>query len=416
MSDKPLSTSIESARRLAVTKQHLAGEVPKRVTKERILSTVRDLCYVQWDPVDAVAPSHLIALWSRLGDFRLGDLDRLLWETRDLLLHWLPIASIVLTEDYPIYASMMKRFPESLSDSWGGQQRRARDFLAAHADLRKRLLTELKKGPRLLSEFPDYVRTKRSADGWSSGSDVSAMLHYLQSTGDVMVVGHRGNQNVWGLSDEFLPAWVDRKELPEGEFERQAAQRSLRALGTATPREIHYYFPRGRYRSLRKTLADLREESVIRRVQVTELGAREERYVHREDVPFLESMHSDGWEPRMTLLAPFDNLICSTARTDRLFGFHYIHENFLPPSKRTFGTFVHPILWGDKLIGRADLLMDKEHEKLKVISVHAEPRAPGGKEVASKIRETVEGLADFLGAREVEYSGRVPVAWKASLH
>jgi uncharacterized protein YcaQ len=126
--------------------------------------------------------------------------------------------------------------------------------------------------------------------------------------------------------------------LPEGEFERQAAQRSLRALGTATPREIHYYFPRGRYRSLRKTLADLREESVIRRVQVTELGAREERYVHREDVPLLESMPSDAWGPRMTLLAPFDNLICSTARTDRLFGFHYIHENFLPPGGRILRT------------------------------------------------------------------------------
>jgi hypothetical protein len=43
-------------------------------------------------------------------------------------------------------------------------------------------------------------------------------------------------------------------------------------------------------------------------------------------------------------------------------GFDYIHENFLPQNKRKFGTFVHPILYGDKLIGGADLHMDRKNE------------------------------------------------------
>ncbi len=416
MSERVLLTSIEAARRLAVTKQHLAGELPRRATREHIVSVVRDLCYVQWDPIDAVAPSHVIALWSRIGSFRRSDLDGLLWDEKRLFLHWFPIASIVLTEDYPLYASMMKRYPESLSNSWGGQMRRARMLLAAHKDLRRKILSELKKkGPLQLSEFEDYIRTKRSEDGWSSGSDISAMLNSLQMSGEVMVVGHRGNKNVWGLPDEFLPDRV-KEELTEDEFERQAAQRAIRALGTASPREIHYYFPRGRYRNLTKTLERLQEDSIIHRVQITELGGRDERYVHEMDVHLLESMRSDAWQPRMTLLAPFDNLICSAARTDRLFGFHYIHENFLPPSKRKFGTFVHPILWGDRLIGRVDPEMDKTNGKLVIHSVHAEPRASAGQEVALKIRETIEHLADFLGATEVEYSPRVPTAWRRALH
>ena len=415
MSETPISTSLESARRLIVTKQRLAGELPRRATTKHILSVVRDLCYVQWDPVDAVAPSHVISFWSRIGNFRLTDLHGLLWETKELFLHWTPIASIVLTEDYPIYASMMERYPESLSDSWGGQKRRARAFLDAHAGLRKRILSELKKGPLQLSEFTDYVRTKRSTDGWSSGSDVSAMLFHLLMSGDAMVVGHRGNQNLWGLSEEFLPTQVARKALTEEEFEHEAAQRAIRALGTATPREIHLYFPRGRYRNLKKTLRGLQEESAIHRVHVKELGARDERYVHDQDVPLLESMSSDAWQPRTTLLAPFDTLINSTGRTDRLFGFHYIHENFLPPNKRKFGTFVHPILWGDRLIGRVDLLMDKKNEKLLVKSVHAEPGAPGDKEVSSKIGDTIRDFAKFLGAKGVVYPARVPAAWKNSL-
>ncbi len=95
-----ISTSLEAARRLAVTKQHLAGSLPPGATRERILSVVQDQCYVQWDPIDVVAPSHVIALWSRVGNFRPSALDGLLWDERKLFLHGNQ-ASIVLTEDYP---------------------------------------------------------------------------------------------------------------------------------------------------------------------------------------------------------------------------------------------------------------------------------------------------------------------------
>jgi hypothetical protein len=45
------------------------------------------------------------------------------------------------------------------------------------------MLGELKKkGPLELTQFQDYVRSKRT-DGWSSGSDVSNMLHYLLVSG-----------------------------------------------------------------------------------------------------------------------------------------------------------------------------------------------------------------------------------------
>jgi uncharacterized protein len=400
-------------RRLTLTKQHLAGRLPARPTRESILSVIRDTCYIQWDPVDAVAPSHVIAFWSRLGNYRLSDLDRLLWEDKKVFLHWTPIASIVLTEDYPIYSSLMRRFPESLSNSWGGNMRRAQKFLAEHKELRRKLLAELKKkGPLQANQFQDYVRGK-SPDGWTSGSDVSNMLFYLLMMGEAMIVGHSGRQNIYGLTDDFLPKWTPRKQLTEEEFEREAAQRALRALGTAFPREIHLHFPRGRYRSLNKTLQDLEEEGKILRVQVEGPGPKGDQFIHALDVPPLESIGSDDWEPRMTLLAPFDNLL--GGRTRRLFGFDYIHENFLPENKRKFGTFVHPILWGDKFIGRADLLMDKENKKLKVISVHAEPGAPGDMETAAKIGETMREFAGFIGAGEVEYSGRVPTAWKSSL-
>ena len=292
--------------------------------------------------------------------------------------------------------------------------RRAKKFLAEHQDLRKKMLVELKKkGPLQGNQFQDYVRSK-SPDGWTSGSAVTNMLFHLMMMGEVIVVGHNGLQNIYDLSAEFLPKWVPRKELSEEEFEREAAQRSLRALGTAFAREIHLYHPRGRYRNLKKTLQSLEEEGKIHRVHVEGLGRKGEQYVHDLDLRLLESIDDEELEPRMTLIAPFDN-ISGPGRMNRLFKFDYIHENFLPANKRKFGTYVHPILWGDKLIGRADLRMDRENEKLNVLSVHAEPGAPG-KEVSSKIAEMMEQFGSFLGAEEVVYTTRLPAAWKNALH
>src|SRR5881397_2297856 len=107
LSEAAISTSLESARRLAVTKQHLAGKTTGSAV-DAILSVIRDLGYVQLDPINTVAPSHVLVLWSRVGNFRLSDLDRLLWDEKKLFEHWSHAASIVLTEDYPLHYSLMR--------------------------------------------------------------------------------------------------------------------------------------------------------------------------------------------------------------------------------------------------------------------------------------------------------------------
>src|SRR5207245_9125332 len=123
------STSLECARRLTVTKQHLAGKLPTGSASEAILSVIRDLGYVQLDPINTVEPSHLLVLWSRVGNFRLSDLDRLLWDEKKVFEHWSHAASIVLSEDYPLHYSLMRRYPESLpSRGEDGGRRRERGW------------------------------------------------------------------------------------------------------------------------------------------------------------------------------------------------------------------------------------------------------------------------------------------------
>ncbi len=409
-----ISISAQTARRLAVTKQHLSGKLPTKPTRDHILSVVRDLTFVQWDPIAVVAPSHVLSLWNRVGDFPLSDLEKLLWDEKKLFLHWVNFAaSLVLTEDYPLYYSMMKRYPESIGKSWGSRKPNTRKFLAEHRELGKSILKQLKKGPLQVNQFKEYKPAK-SPDGWTPGSPVTRMLFHLGMSGEIMVAGHQCNRNIWALAEEFLPKGVEKKEKPEEELERLTVQRAIRALGTASAREINYYFPRGRYQNLKKALDSLEEDSTIHRVRVAGVQEKDERYVHDQDLELLESMRDGAFQPRISLLPPFDNLV-SGGWTKRIFDFDYHLEMFFPQNKRKFGYYVLSILWGDRLIGRIDPVMEKDKRRLLINSVHAEPGAPGDKEVSSKIGEKIARLAEFLGAREVVYTARVPAAWKNSL-
>jgi uncharacterized protein len=416
MTPAPIRTSLRAARRLAVTKQHLSGRRPGRATVERIVETVRDLPYVQWDPVSVVAPSHILSLWARVGSFRVSDLDRLLWTERRLLQHWIPFASIVATDDYPVYSSLMRRYPESLSDSWGTQRAAARAFLAKHGDLRKRVLADLRAGPLQLDQFRDHARTKRVAGDWEPSSAVSEMLWHLLMSGAAMVVGHEGNQNLWGLPEAFLPSWVAREELSEAEADREAAQRALKGLGVATPKEIRHYFIRGCYRDLRSTLETLAADSRIHRVEIEGLPGRDECFVHSDDVALLDELRRDHFSPRVAVLPPFDNMISSQARGKRLFNFDYVREQFLPKEKRRFGMWVLPILRGEEFAGRMDARLDKDTRRLEVLALFAEPGAPKARSVATEIRAELDRLAAFLGADSVAFTSKVPSFWKDGLH
>ncbi len=416
---KTITTTLEKARRLAVAKQHLAGKRPNKPGSDDILGVTRSLGCLQLDPISAVAPSHLIVLWSRLGIFDTSDLDRLLWNQKKLFEYWAHQASIVLMEDYPLHYYLMRGYPDVFLKALGPVWRtRVKNWLSKNSALREYVLAELKqKGPLLSRQFEDKTRAKPRGFGWSSWSDVSRMLFHLFFKGEVMVVGRHGKQKLWDLSERFLPSWVPKTELSEEEVEYEAVQRALRALGTANESEINWQFLRGRYRTLKDSLKRLQADSKIHPIEILDgpVG-KSERYIHSEDIPLLEKLDSGLWEPRVSLLSPFDNLFCDRARTKLLFNFDYTIEIYTPASKRNYGYYVLPILYGDKFIGRMDPLMDRKNGKLIIKAVYAERNAPKDKGVSREIRNSVEQLSEFLGAKEVVYSSKVPKYWQSSLH
>ena len=141
-----------------------------------------------------------------------------------------------------------------------------------------------------------------------------------------------------------------------------------------------------------------------------------EWFIHTADVPLLDRIEAGEFAfERTTLLSPFDNLICDRTRTAKLFNFDFRVEIYTPQHKRKYGYYVLPILHGDRLIGRVDPKMDREHGRLHIHAVHAEHNAPMTRAVARSIRTAIEELATFLGASEIHYTHLVPSGWQRDL-
>ncbi len=398
-----LTLTPSQARHLAVHQQHLSGPRPTD-----LLALVRSLGCLQIDPIRAVERPQYLIPFSRLGPYDPAQLDALVWRDKKLFEYWAHCASLVLTEDYPLHAPMMRAYP------WSG---RTRAWVKDNDKLKRYVLHRLRRDGPLLSRDleengihpKDWVST-----GWTSGRNVSRMLDFLWIGGKIMVAGRDGIQKKWDLAERVLPDWTPRTRLTDSARERVAAQRALRSLGVATPRQINFHFLRGRYPNLPRTLAALEREGTIQKLEIRD-GTHVwpgKWYIHSEDVAL--ATRPTRHAPRTTLLSPFDNLICDRARTELLFDFHYRIEIYVPAAKRQYGYYVLPLLHNDSLIGRVDPTMDRETDTLTINAVYPEKSAP--KDAGPALAQAIAYLATFLGATKINYNRqRVPSMWKRAL-
>jgi hypothetical protein len=391
---------------LAVTKQRLAGPRPAP-TADGIVDLAHELGCLQIDPIRVVEHPHYLIPWSRIGNYERSELEKALWDERRLFHYWAHAASLVPTADYPIHQVMMRRYPAMTSV----HHDRLIDFLEHNKTLRRHILLQLRKrGPLRTSDFKDLSVKNYESTGWNVDRNVDRMLDYLWTKGKIMIAGRAGQQRVWDLAERWLPEWTPKETLTIQQSTRRAVERSIRALGVGAAKDVWQYFTRWRYHDLPAVLAEFQSKKAI--IPVTIDGLKDKWFAHTDDLEQLEALHQGAWEPRTTLLSPFDPLIADRKRLKKLWGFDYTIEIYVPKPKRKYGYYVLPILHGDTLIGRVDPTMDRTTGTLTINAIWAEPTAPKDKLTGTAVARSIEDLAKFLGATTVTYSKKVPAAWK----
>jgi hypothetical protein len=340
-------------------------------------------------------------------------LDTLLYREQRLFEYWAHAASIVRTDEFPIFQVHMRNWPFGFQ-TW---TKRVKEWMVENEALRAHILAELdERGPLAKGDFEDVSASGWKSSGWTDGQNVGQMLDYLWSQGEILVKYRKGRTKVWDLRERCLPAWTPREELTWPEVVYRTAQAAIRALGVATKAHIKRHFTRGKYPNLEEVLEQLEMDGLIVRVRISEAGRELPGpwYVHTADLPLLDDVEQGSWRPRTTLLSPFDNLICDRDRTEELFDFHYRIEIYVPKAKRQYGYYVMPILHGDRLIGRLDPKMDRKTQRLMVNSVYIEDDSLAMAESGQAVAAAIQDLGDFLGAKEIEFGERVPAGWRTA--
>jgi uncharacterized protein YcaQ len=297
---------VAEARRIAVHAQQLDG------TATDVLSTVRHLGFLQLDPISTVAPPQHLVLWSRLGEgYDPAELDRLLWETRQLV-EW--NAFLWPIEDLPMLKARMRR----KDGTW---ERRLIAFLKENSAYRRYVLRELeRRGPLLSREIEDHASSKREAHRWWGERKMGLMLGVLNARGEVAVVGRHGKQRVWDLAERWYP---DTETISWTEAERRREEQQFRSQGV--------------------------------------------RLVKGKWIAHPDADDSLVPAARTTFLSPFDRLVADRARAHKLWDFFYRLEMYVPKAKREYGYYVLPILKGDRVIGRIEPVHDRKAGRLTVL-------------------------------------------------
>jgi uncharacterized protein YcaQ len=394
---------LQTARRLAVTGQLLAGPRPASV-----LDVFRHLGWIQIDPTRAVARTEHLVLWSRLGAYDLAELDRLLWDDRSLFEYR---AYIVPTADLGLHLPTMARFPRSAD---------ARAWLAANAEFRAYLLDEFtRRGPLRSRDLEDRAQVAWQSTGWTGGKNLSQMLEFLWRQGVLAIVARDGQQRVYDLAERHLP--IDTTPLGPVEEARHLTGTQLRRYGVAGIDRIGWALDGGRPPDWQEALAGLVDEGVAVPVHVEGLAQVSPRarpapvwYAHRD---LLEDAAAPAGPARTTLLSPFDRLIHDRVRTLRLFGFSYKLEIYVPRAQREYGYYVLPILHGERLVGRINPMLDRKAKVLRVDGVWTEPDLPPEvmEGAGAGLAAAIADLAGWLGAIPAVAPDPVPPEWAAAL-
>ena len=325
----PRTVGLDRARRIAVRAQLLDGSATG------VLNTVRRLGFLQIDPIATVATPQELVLWSRLGAFDRGELDRLLWVRRQLF-EW--NAFIWPIESLPMVRAWMRAYRRANTTA---RERWWREFLEQNQGFRRYVLRELeRRGPLLSRDLEDRSVERRQRHRWHGTRHVGRMLEILQLRGEIGIVGRSGGQRLWDVADRWQPS--DDHPLTRREADRLFAEQRFRALGVR--------LVKGEWRA-HPDIAD------------------------------------DPVGDRVTVLSPFDQLIHDRARAEALFGFRYRLEMYVPPAKREYGYYVLPLLESDRLVGRVEPRFERTTGRLEVLGTWGD---------TSRLDEALAGLEAFL--------------------
>ncbi len=383
------------ARQFLLSKHGLLGEY-RYCGKQGVMDYVRQAGCIQFEPIDACGKNAELVLQSRIGGFTKSMLAELLYQDRILVDYPDKNLSIIPVEDWPYFERYRqaarehaKRYPamealiEQVRAHLHGHGASSSDDLALEGDF-----------------------TWQSAIHWSSGNNASrSVLEQMYSTGELIIHHKKGTRKYYDFAEKHIQPELLRAPEPLGDELEHYKWRILRRIGAvgllwnrASDAWLNIWGLKSAQRN--EAFRQLLREARIVAVAVEHM--KDTLYCRAEDVPLIEAvLRHPGPEWRCELIAPLDNMLWDRKLIQQLFGFEYTWEIYTPASKRKFGYYVLPLLYGDSLIGRAEISAERQSGTLVVKNVWYENGMQPTESLQAAMNDCFRRFAAFNGCETV---------------
>jgi len=357
------------ARRFLVLRHLLAPPRSLPAEPESVLRVVDRLGSLQFDPLEVAGRNHDLVLLARVAGYRREWTDHWLYGDRRLYETYNKSLNIVPVAELPWYRWIWDR----------AQVRHTGRAFDDHAPLVEELLTRMREQGALL---PRDVGAREAIDWyWRPTNRVRAILEALAEVGTIGIARRDGNLRVYDLAERLFPPEILAERRPEEEQQQHrllARYRGNGLLGASGNQEL-WVGGTGYSADRAARRGALVDQGRLIPVQVE--GLKGERFVVAEDAAYLDQAEREigdrtspgGAEPAVTFLAPLDPLCWDRDLLRRLFDFDYVWEVYVPATKRRWGYYVLPLLYGDRLVGRIEPRIDRRAKTLHVIGAWFEP-------------------------------------------
>ena len=371
---------LERARRIAIGAQGLDAPRPTgKVDIRHLRKMFRTIGVLQIDSVNVLERAHHLTSFARLGAHGQDLLGRAMG-SREIFEYWGHVASFLPVETWPLWRHKMDGLR-----IW----QRASELEEREPGYIDRVEEEVaQRGPLATSDLDDPGDRGGPWWGWAKGK---VALEVLFARGRVTVSERNNFARRYDLSERVIPTeFFNATPVPRADAHRRLLMMGAESLGIGTAADLADYY-RLPIVEARAAIADLAAEGRLEEVEVE--GWSDPAFLHPK-------VRTPRTVDQVRLLCPFDNLIFFRERVERLFGYHYRIEIYVPKPKRQFGYYVLPLLVGDRLVGRVDLKADRAAKTLRVPGAFAEDGVDTVHAARCMADELVR-MAEWLGLAEI---------------
>ena len=384
----PLDISNRDARRLWLAANGLSGPASAPVD---VPAMIQALGFLQIDTIRNVTRAHNHILWSRNRRYREG----MLWPhlaKRDLFEHFTHDASLLPASVLPLWRVQFRRLGDRAARGAWHQSGLAQ---AEIIQIRHRIAVE---GALSTHAFDTKSENREM---WARPPHKKA-LDQMWYAGDLATAHRQNFVKFYDLGERVFPA---HDPLEDSQALDQLGDEALDRLTLATPGEVQRFWDVASAAEAQDWAK--RADSVPVRVQAAD-GSWRAALAH----PQIETRlaQAPAAPVRLRILNPFDPAIRDRARLERLFGFDYRNEMFVPATQRRWGYYVYPLLEGDGFVGRIEIKADRGAGRLDVTGFWPEPGSRWGAGRIARLDGELNAFARLAGADTVTWIAARPDA------